>query len=159
MLYATTPAEARSRREPLTAQSRAANITLLHPDGQVLPERFLAQDWALVYAAPPCLISVTAKCEALMMDLDGDGTPEILLFSLPNGSAGAFKAEADGSWALLGSIAHCPGVYNALRSGPVVLAEPRFKEIEVGRDRLRIIPSCTEQNLNVRAVRPSEGTR
>ena len=158
MLYARTPAEAHSRSEPLSAQSRAANITLLHAAGQILPERFLAQDWARFYAVPPCLVTATSKCEALMMDLDGDGTPEILLFSLVNASTAAFKAEADGSWALLGSIAHCAGVHDALRSGPVVLAEPRFKEIEVGRDRLRIVPSC-DQNLNVRGVQPSEGTR
>src|SRR5262249_2803356 len=141
-LEARTPAEA--ERGPLTAQARAANITLMHADGQALPERFLTQDWARHYGAPPCLF-VTARCEALVIDLDGDGTPEILLFSLPTGPGVAFKAQANGSWGVLGSVSHCSGNREGLRSGPIVLAEPRFKEIEVGRDRLRIIPSCSEE--------------
>lgn len=156
VLDAKTRGEA--RRGPLDAPARAANITLLHADGQVLPERFLAQDWGhspQPWRLPACLIA-NGKCEALMIDLDGDGTAEILLFALPSGLAAAFKAEAGGSWALLGTItnADCAGVRDALRSDPVVLAESRFKEIEVGRDRLRIIPTCGEQNLNARAVPP-----
>jgi len=144
LLNAKTIAEAR-RAGP---QSRATNITLLHPAGQVLPERFLAQDWSRLprrWQFPPCLLD-NGKCEAVLMDIDGDGTPEILLFGLPTGVAAAFKAGADGTWALVGTIAdaQCSGVREALRSGPVMSAEPRFREIEVGRHRLRIIAPCAE---------------
>src|SRR5262249_22471690 len=130
MLYAMTPAEARRRRGPPTAQSRGANITLMHAAGQVLPDRFLAQDWTQVpqpWLVPGCL-TADVKCEALMVDVDGDGAPEILLFSLPAGPAAAFRQTADGAWAWLGVIvnAECAGVREALRSRPVILAEPRF---------------------------------
>jgi len=152
-------ARGEAHRGPLNAQARAANITLLHADGQVLPERFLAQDWTQspqAWRMPACLTNGNGKCEALMIDLDGDGAAEILLFALPSGVAAAFKAEVGGAWALLGTItnADCAGVRDALRSEPVVLAESRFKDIDVGRDRLRIIPTCGEQNVNARAVPP-----
>src|SRR5262249_34137799 len=150
--------------DQLTVQARAANITLLQAAGQVLPDRFLAQDWARstdAWRIPPCLTR-NAQCVALLMDLDRDGTAEILLFSVPQGWTAAFKADADGSWALIGPLAnaHCQGVLDALRAGPVTAVESRFKEIEVGRERLRIdTGACSEDAARVRAVKRSQDAK
>jgi len=59
---------------PATPETRAANITVL-PDGQTLPESFLTQDWSSSqerWRLPSCLHLASAKCEAILADLDGD---------------------------------------------------------------------------------------
>lgn len=148
-----------------TAQSLAANITLIHPAGQALPERFLSQNWTNLprsWRLPPCLTAY-AKCEAIMADLDDDGTPEILLFNLPSGGGAAFKAAGDGSWAFLGVIANaqCNGVRDALRSAaPLRIVTAAFKEIEVNGNRLRVeIPCAEEADAPAIAARPQKDKR
>jgi hypothetical protein len=132
-----------------TTQSRAANITVIQPAGQALPESFLKQDWAYApgqpFALPTCLIG-NMRCEAIMIDMDGDGRPEVLLFNLPGGTATAFKAaEDDKSWSAMGLLlnAHCKGVREALREGRFAAVAPgSMKEIEVAGQRLRINSGC-----------------
>ena len=96
-----------------------------------------------------------------MIDLDGDGIPEILLFGQPRADAAAFKAGADGAWTLLGPVlnAQCAGVREALRAGPIAPAAPRFQELEFGGTRLRINTPCPDENISVRVIRPSEDAR
>jgi hypothetical protein len=142
--------EAQDRRFPnivrATPHSRAENITVLN-SGAALPDGFLQQNWSepsTLFLLPRCLTANT-KCEALLSDLDGDGTPEILLFALPTGVATAFKAKTDGSWAVLGPLAnaYCPGVREALQAGKFEPVVPSLREIEVGRQRLRVNTGCT----------------
>ena len=156
---------AKSQPDAPTAQSRAASITLIHPAGQTLPERFLSQNWTNLprsWRFPPCL-TAHSKCEAMMADLDDDGTPEILLFNLPSGGGAAFKAAGDGSWTFLGAIANaqCKGVRDALRSAtPVRTVTAAFKEIEVNGNRLRVESPCAEEaDVPSIAARPQEDKR
>lgn len=133
-----------------TAQTRAANITVVQPPGQTLPDDFLAQEWTgqrLQYLIPRCLTANTPiqKCEAVLADLDGDGTPEILLLNTPSGGGAAFKRADDGKgWAILGPIANaqCQGVRDALRAGQFALAQPKLQEIEAAGVRVRINTDC-----------------
>jgi hypothetical protein len=84
------------------------------------------------------------RCEAILLDVDGDGRAEVLLFVLPDhrGSTltAVFKAAANESWTWLGSLAnvYCAGAREALMSGQVRLVEPQFKDIEAGGVRVRI---------------------
>jgi len=129
-----------------TPLSRGANIALVHPRGQALPDSFLRYDWTRETAPqlPRCLTTTDAKCEAVLADLDGDGSMEILLFALHGSgrvlTAGAFKAGPDESWTWLGSIVnvHCPGVRDALATGQLMTVEPRLKEIDANGIRLRV---------------------
>src|SRR5262249_23193410 len=100
----------------------------LHPPSAVLPDRFAATEWTTFprkWLLPPCLLLPDRKCDAIVMDMDGDGTPEILLFAAPGTTATAFHAAAafhaapDGTWHYLGTIlnATCRGVWEALTSG------------------------------------------
>jgi hypothetical protein len=134
---------------PSSAESRAASITVLQPAGQSVPEDFLKQDWATLpnrFALPRCLQTSmkNAKCFAILADLDGDNQPEILLFSQPAGQAAAFKRGDDG-WTYLGSLQNyfCRGVMDALRAGEFTIVPPRFHEIEVAGNRLRVGYNCT----------------
>jgi Domain of unknown function (DUF4153) len=139
-----TPAYAK-RIVRATSQSRAANITVLSSSAP-LPDSFLQQEWQGTWV-PGCL-TANAKCEAIVSDLDGDGTPEILLFSLPGGISTAFQSTKDGRWMILGPIpnAQCAGVRDALRAGKFETVAPKFKEIEVNGQRLRVDRGCTQSN-------------
>lgn len=83
-------------------------------------------------SARPCLV-----------DLDADGTPEVLALNLPNGNGAAFKRGADG-WVVAGVIqnAHCRGMRDALRAGEFTTKPPNFQDIEVKGTRLRIGSDC-----------------
>src|SRR5262249_33702696 len=144
--WQTRPRASAQRPVPLTPEARSANIAVLHPKGQSLPMSFLQQDWSgqwLQWGIPRCLIA-DAKCEAIMYDLDDDGTAELLIFSIPAGPAVAFKASTDERWVMLGTVnnSRCTGVREALREGKFQLAQPQFKELAVNQQRLRIEPGC-----------------
>jgi hypothetical protein len=129
-----------------TPQSRAANIRVLN-SGAPLPDSFLQQTWQAPWLLPPCL-ATNAQCEAILSDLDGDGTPEILLFALRTGIATAFKSTTDGRWVVLGPLwnVQCAGVRDALRAGKFETVAPLHKEIAVGGQRLRVNDGCTPAN-------------
>jgi hypothetical protein len=141
-LHATTLAQVSPGKQHISAQQRADNITVIEPAGGTLPDSFLRQDWSalqLPWLVPQCL-AASAKCEAIVADLDGDGRPEILLFGVPGGPAAAFKANDAENWEFVGTIANaaCPGVRDALRAGHFEIAQPAFKEVEANGQRLRI---------------------
>ena len=77
-----------------------------------------------------------------MIDLDGDGAAEVLIFAVASGQSGAFKAGPDGTWLWLGVIANtfCREVREAWKAGQWQPVEPRVKEIEANGIRLRINP-------------------
>ena len=125
----------------VTPQMRAANITIVHPGGQTIPDSFLRQDWNSMpkkWLLPKCLVA-NAKCDAVLVDLDGDRIPEILLFGLPGPSA-VFKSVAGDYWEFLGGIsnAHCPAVREAMRAGNFELAQPSLNELQVNGQRLQV---------------------
>jgi Domain of unknown function (DUF4153) len=145
-----TRAQAQPSIMRATPQSRAANITVLNSSA-ALPDSFVQQNWGSTprpYLLPRCL-TADAKCEAILVDLDGDGTAEILLFTTPTGAAAAFQSTADGKWAFLGPLAnaHCAGVRDALRAGKFEMVAALFKEIEVSGQRVRVVNSdCAPAN-------------
>jgi Domain of unknown function (DUF4153) len=127
---------------PATQESRAANITVIFPPGATLPAGFLRQDWSSVqkkWLLPACLLS-SGKCQAVLIDLDGDATPEILIFG--SGQAAAFKSAANDTWDFIGTIAHtiCPALRDALNAGHVNVAgaRPLFNDVETNGQRLQV---------------------
>lgn len=131
-----------------TPALRASNIAVTYPAGAALPDDFLRADWytaqqQLQLGLPGCLLR-DAKCEAILIDLDGDGRDEILLFSLPFGPSAAFRSNGEGRWSMLGAIANggCPGVREALRAGKFEAILPTMKEIEVAGQRLSVNNGC-----------------
>jgi Domain of unknown function (DUF4153) len=140
--------EARSSEPPATPQERAANISVVYPKGATLPESFLKQDWHTTdYRFPNCLAArPTTHCEAVIADLDGDGSLEVLVFNA-GAAAAAFKQSED-KWALLGFVSNlvCSGVREALREGKLEFAAPRWKELRTAGSSLQILASCAEDN-------------
>jgi hypothetical protein len=122
---------------------------VLFPKGASLPPSFLQFSSATtpaqsVWQLPSCLIR-DAKCEALLVDLDGDGKDEVVLFNAPFGPGVVFQSDGGENWILLGQISnsHCNGVREALRTGNVETTAPKWKEIEVAGQRLTLTLPCT----------------
>jgi hypothetical protein len=144
----------------ITPAKRQSNIAVLYPKDQTtVPENFVNQDWNegnRPWMWPRCLVA-DVRCEAIMADLDGDGSPEIILLSVPGGPAAAFKLQSGGTWTLLGSIqnAHCAGVREALRAGQMEIVQPTLREIEVGGNRVRLNLDCVPVSRPVNPPPPA----
>jgi hypothetical protein len=137
-LAARTPFELKTITDRPTPAERAANITVFYPKEQSLPATFVQQDWQMGQNMPiiPCLVA-QGKCDAVMLDLDGDGAAEILL-AVPQyyHSAIVYK-ETGGKWIYLGMLEMpCKGAWEALRAGNFELVMPEFKEISVAGARV-----------------------
>jgi Domain of unknown function (DUF4153) len=126
-----------------TAQSRAANITVIHASVKNLPDDFLSEDWhasSQNFLIPRCLVSANTRCDAILADLDGDGVDEIVLLApVGSGSSAAFQHKG-GAWALLGALsaAQCPGVSDAIRTNKFSVVAPALREIDADGIRLRV---------------------
>ena len=93
------------------AERRAANIVVIYPKGQTLPDSFLRQEWPEIsnqWRLPRCLVTFE-KCEAILADLDDDGKSEILLIASRTGTSATFKLVNDGTWRFFGTLTnvHC----------------------------------------------------
>jgi hypothetical protein len=146
VLAAQTPFEMSTILDRPTPAERAANITVFYPKEQSLPATFLQQDWLAGSNMPiiPCLMA-HGKCDAVLLDLDGDGAAEILL-SVPQyyQSAIVYK-ETGGKWIYLGSLEMpCKGAWEALQAGNFELVMPEYKEVSVAGARLefRVVREC-----------------
>jgi fumarate reductase subunit D len=142
-LAAVSPYDA-GAAPPVGPEERAENITVVYPAGAALPKSFFRQDWSVIQrerSLPRCLVE-QVKCNAVLIDLDGAGHPEILLFdNTASGVTGAFKTAPKGDWEFIGTIENidCPGVRDALKSGHFSTVEPAVKDIDAAGERLRIV--------------------
>lgn len=113
------------------------NLTLW-PQGASLPESFASQRWqGGAGPVPACLTTAGQKCDALLLDTDGDGQPEVLLFSGAGYPGPAlYRRETDGQWALQGRLAlsgsSCPALVERLKLGQFQLVAPTIKALQVG---------------------------
>lgn len=118
--------------------SVAANVKVW-PASAKLPASFVAQKWSPedARAIPSCLSSVGSYCDAMMVDIDGDGRPEILLVNVDSYSEPALiKERADGRWVVAGhldmNVSKCEPLMEKLMTGQYTLVAPRMKALQVG---------------------------
>ena len=102
----------------------------------MLPASFLRQSWT--ESTGPACLSGNSDCDVVLLDLDGDGTDEVLVVARPNSVTTAFKADGD-RWQSLGVLTNsgCPGVREGFRDGKFELKEAPLKDIVIGANRLR----------------------
>ena len=114
------------RPQKLSAPDRAARLDV-YPKGASLPDSFLAQEWSGDYTIPPCLTGISPQhCDAIVMDMDGDGAPEILVANGDIWAIPVFKANAAGGWSHVANIPtnNCSGVIEWLKAGRATTAPP-----------------------------------
>jgi hypothetical protein len=136
---------AKNRWEPQrtapTSQELAANLTV-YPAGRRLPDSFLERNWTTEPGAPSCLASATAKprCEAVVVDIDGDGRDEILI--LESWRVAVMADDGHGEWHTAGQFEGpigCAAVRDALRAGRFESMAPRWRDLQVEGLRLRFV--------------------
>jgi hypothetical protein len=135
-----------------TSPVAVANNLTAWPAGAQLPASFLAQKWEAIPDGqkPDCLTRLEGKCDAFIVDMNGDGRPEVLLVALPGGGAGTLFGEDDhGNWAVLGHLSYrfagCRQLDEKLRSGAYTVAAPRLKELDIGGQRIGITPVVPDE--------------
>jgi hypothetical protein len=143
VLAAKTETEAQANIERPTPAGRTANIAVVYPKGQSLPEMFVQEDWKDESHQPqhPRCLTAQARCDAVLLDLDGDGVDEILLSQQPTGSFIVYK-EREGKWTILGLLENstCSSVRDGLLAGHFELVAPEVKEIKIAGGRLQVRP-------------------
>jgi hypothetical protein len=116
----------------------ASNVTV-YPKGAALPPGFFKQNWANMQStigAPTCLITAGNKCDAILVDLDQDGVPEVIVADDNDAVwwGTVIKKQPDGSWGLVGFIPspHCTGDLAALKAGKYQIVAPPGHVVQIG---------------------------
>nr|WP_245239781.1 DUF4153 domain-containing protein [Methylobacterium variabile] len=130
------------------------------PPGASLPAGFREQVWRPdgSYRDPSACFVSAVRCSLLVIDLDGDGTPEVLAVrELPDppGSggvsateAGVYRRDAHGVWRKAGTLswpfgrAIADSVLAGIRAGRAVPIPPIMPDLDVDGQRLRFAPSA-----------------
>lgn len=136
------PGRPTPRVAPTTEQ--LVNNIQVFPPGRVLPQSFLQQNWSAdrqPFFLPNCLTNAANRCEAYLLDIDGDGTDEVLVVDqIPVGNVKVFKQTSDGSWHVAATafslLMRCDKVRQALHAGEIKLVAPPWPDMEVAGVKL-----------------------
>lgn len=113
----------------------AANITVW-PKGAVLPASFLEQDWKKInedWSMPECLRDRNAVCDGILLDIDADGRPELIIPDAMNASV--IGQHKDGLWHRMGVIDNlqtCSKDIEAFKNGSYTLTPSLLRDIQIG---------------------------
>lgn len=128
-----------------TAPLSVADNLSVWPKGAQLPASFVAQNWADTpdNQKPSCLSVKEGKCDAFVFDADGDSKPEVLLLEQNNAFGARLYAEdSDARWSVAATLSYrdaaCQPLVEKLRKGEFTLAAPRFKELDIGGQRVEL---------------------
>jgi hypothetical protein len=138
--------QAQHPEAPLPPATLAQRLTV-YPQGAALPASFLGQDWSHGSDYEPCFTNIASpgRCDAYVIDIDGDGAPEVLL-TQETGAAGisldVYK-QSGGRWSEIGQLyAICADSVAALRAGQVKLVPKIGVDVELAGRRLTLTPSA-----------------
>ena len=122
--------------EPLSARIS------VYPYGKALPASFLATRWETLAAQsvlPICLSQAEGRCDALLVDFDGDGRDEVVIRGFLN--AVVFEQSSDGHWQIAGVLdLPCRDMGEKVMRGEFTLAPPDVKHrgVALGSSVLRM---------------------
>jgi hypothetical protein len=134
----------RYQQNPVADAPVLADNLRTWPTGTRLPDSFLKMDWqdqAAMAATPGCLLRRGASCDALLLDMNGDAKPEVLLFGAKPWETAVVTEEAEG-WRIAGSLpfdAACAGWRQALREGKVRTLASAWNDIEIAGRRIQVV--------------------
>jgi len=130
----------------------AANLRL-QPEGKRLPESFLKTNWKEALenvSAPACLTQAGKRCNLYLLDLTGDGRPEVLVVDKSTGSSLVAQEHADGHWQAAATLrlhgAGCQKTETMFDNGAMPHAiAPQIADIELGGRRFQVVPVTNVQ--------------
>jgi hypothetical protein len=149
-------------RDRLTARPADLAVNLiLHQPGMQLPASFLRTDWTQAddfRSYPECLRLPDKRCDAYLLDVNGDGKPEILVSSRVEPVAAqpaiavysqpqivVLAEDADGQWSQLATVvlpkADCRALHDKLSTGKVATVRADLADIDIGGVRGRLQPA------------------
>jgi hypothetical protein len=141
--------EHRSWRPPSApvAVDIGANLAVW-PQGSRLPAGFPLRSWTDRGEdggpALRCLREAGVNCDAFMLDLSGDGKPEVVLIGAEPGVGSAVVGEKDGKWqqvaSLPYSLAGCAPLLARLKAGEARAVAKPLLDIEVGGQSVSVEP-------------------
>lgn len=120
----------------------AANLRVW-PAGARLPDGFADTVWARereAYRFPRCLRQRGMLCDAFVIDLGGDATPEIIVVDIANG-ANAVLRRGSAGWEYAGtslSLLTCRPLLQAMRDGKMRTLAPRIADLDIAGRRIEI---------------------
>ena len=123
----------------------AANLRP-HPAGAVLPATLLHADFSKVaerWRLPACLTQAHSVCDAVWLDVTGDGKPELVLLPADRNGGRVLAETGPGQWRMVGSIDIDPcdrAAHDALLAGTGRDVTPALRDIEAGGQRLHVNP-------------------
>lgn len=123
---------------PATPLDLAANLRVRSPDA-ALPDTFLHTDWTRktrTHQYPECLRSRGSQCDVYVLDLNGDGRPEVLVVGNRGLQSVVMGEDAQGQWSALATVAFdaapCDSLLQGLAAGRVRAVPPALSDIEIG---------------------------
>lgn len=134
----------RSPAVEIGPQELAANLTVW-PTGTVLPESFVHNDWVKNVTAPfvpECLRLKGRTCDAYLLDLNGDGKPEVVLVPTERGPSPILGEDAQHQWHRIGNlpwtVGGCKSLRQKLIAGSIRAMPPELQDLEVAGLRLPV---------------------
>ena len=127
----------------VTPATIGANVQVW-PAGAQLPASFLRQQWGSADfpgLLPRCLTDGASRCDAFMLDMNGDGKQEVLVYSSAPGLPGVLLTEqAEGKWLVIGTMSYalsqCEPLLNKLKAGQYTLVPAQLRDIEIAGLRI-----------------------
>jgi hypothetical protein len=140
---------ARPMREPAAdTASLVANLTVWPRTAQ-LPQSFVRNAWntnAMLAPLPACLSQAGPKCDVFMLDLSGDGKPEVVVIGARRGDPAVVMGDdGTGQWQVVATLpfglAGCRAVHQGLEEGRFRAAAPVGNDLDIDGKRIRVTPA------------------
>lgn len=120
----------------------AANLSVWPKEAQ-LPSGFLQEDWNAIRQPallPACLRRTGNRCDAFVLDADGDSRMDVLLVGEGRDNGTALLMERGGRWLLVGRLppafAGCTALRERLRAGDFSMVAPPVRDFEIAGTRI-----------------------
>ncbi|UGQ49246.1 DUF4153 domain-containing protein [Massilia endophytica] len=133
---------------------RFPNNVTMWPATARLPASFVAQKWdQLPFGQQPgCVRNPGQKCDAWLLDVDGDEKPEVLLFR-PFYPTGTLYAQGkDGRWTQTAEVGpdRCgTSLHDMLKAGKFSVVTTQVKALELGGRQFMFKPSFSDDDCMV----------
>jgi hypothetical protein len=114
-----------------------------HPSGSALPPTLLHSNFIATtdrWRLPECLVDAHKICDAVQLDVTGDGKPEVILLPEGTGYARVLSEVAPGQWRLIGTVnvGKCEPVRAALLGGAARSIDAPLRDIDAGGQHLHV---------------------